>query len=428
MKSPSQLANQLVRQWQRGDWREEHLLRNLQVWPLRLPIGEPGAHSFRDDSAALRQHLQQWRAVAAHGPGQVAWTARQYRGGATPIDVPTHWVLLPSDCAAAFEQHADGSGGAQASADYRALTSVLPQVDMRFHALLLRRLALWRHLELAQVVTATRVALQLEPGCAQGRPLRALALDGNDSKFFERHAALLTALLDVRFEGEASRQGLTAFLDASPEGEHWVLVAPLAEGLLPFRRQRVTTTELQSCALPGRRILLVENERCLHQLPTPVLDTIAVLGSGLNLSWLSTPWLQERSVAYWGDLDTWGLAMLARACQHLPGLQALLMDQTSFDTYAHLAVPEPVHAPLPLANTLSPAVQALNLHLRAQERGRLEQEFLPAHVVAQAIAAWGADAIDSGKTIRPHPTLGDSIGMAAEVAHGSHTDVPPAKK
>ncbi len=40
----------------------------------------------------------------------------------------------------------------------------------------------------------------------------------------------------------------------------------------------------------------------------------------------------------------------------------------------------------------------------------------------------GADAVDIGKTIHPHPTLGETIGMAAEVAHGSCTDVPPMRK
>ena len=40
----------------------------------------------------------------------------------------------------------------------------------------------------------------------------------------------------------------------------------------------------------------------------------------------------------------------------------------------------------------------------------------------------GADAVDIGKTIHPHPTLGESVGMAAEVAHGSCTDLPPQKK
>ena len=40
----------------------------------------------------------------------------------------------------------------------------------------------------------------------------------------------------------------------------------------------------------------------------------------------------------------------------------------------------------------------------------------------------GADEVDIGKTIHPHPTLGESIGMAAEVAHGTCTDLPPAKR
>jgi dihydrolipoamide dehydrogenase len=40
----------------------------------------------------------------------------------------------------------------------------------------------------------------------------------------------------------------------------------------------------------------------------------------------------------------------------------------------------------------------------------------------------GADAVDIGKTIHPHPTLAESIGMAAEVAEGVCTDLPPVKK
>jgi len=40
----------------------------------------------------------------------------------------------------------------------------------------------------------------------------------------------------------------------------------------------------------------------------------------------------------------------------------------------------------------------------------------------------GADEVDIGKTIHPHPTLGESIGMAAEVAHGTCTDLPPPRR
>ena len=40
----------------------------------------------------------------------------------------------------------------------------------------------------------------------------------------------------------------------------------------------------------------------------------------------------------------------------------------------------------------------------------------------------GSDAVDIGKTIHPHPTLGESVGMAAELYEGVCTDMPPVKK
>lgn len=40
----------------------------------------------------------------------------------------------------------------------------------------------------------------------------------------------------------------------------------------------------------------------------------------------------------------------------------------------------------------------------------------------------GCDPVDIGKTIHPHPTLGESIGMAAEVFEGVCTDLPPPRR
>jgi dihydrolipoamide dehydrogenase len=40
----------------------------------------------------------------------------------------------------------------------------------------------------------------------------------------------------------------------------------------------------------------------------------------------------------------------------------------------------------------------------------------------------GCHPEDIGKTIHPHPTLGESIGMAAEVFEGVCTDLPPTKR
>jgi len=40
----------------------------------------------------------------------------------------------------------------------------------------------------------------------------------------------------------------------------------------------------------------------------------------------------------------------------------------------------------------------------------------------------GADPEDIGKTIHPHPTLSESVGLAAEVFEGVCTDLLPARK
>ncbi|HEY4068939.1 MAG TPA: dihydrolipoyl dehydrogenase [Burkholderiaceae bacterium] len=40
----------------------------------------------------------------------------------------------------------------------------------------------------------------------------------------------------------------------------------------------------------------------------------------------------------------------------------------------------------------------------------------------------GADAFDIGKTIHPHPTLGETMGLAAEAFEGACTDLPPVKR
>lgn len=387
MKSPQALAAKLAQQWHSADWRERQLLGGPAAWPLMLPIGQPATQVFINNATALRQHLQQWREVEQHNLGRVQWQDRRYRGSSDTIAVPTHWRLdKPSHYLAAIG-HFKTPGHAQIKADYARLGTLIAAVERGgFQRLLVRRLAQWREIPADAVIAAAGIALQLEPGCAQDKPLRALAMQGNDSKFFERHAGLLTALLDERFDGEASRQGLTGFLGAWAEEDHWLLIAPLAPGLLPFARQRVPASELMATPLPDSRILLIENERCLHQLPQPLAGTIAILGAGLHLSWLAAPWLQQRHVAYWGDLDTWGLRMLALARSHLPQLHPLLMDKSTFDAHADRAVAEPVHAQaLP---DLRPEEAALDAYLRELECGRLEQEFLPADRVARAIADW----------------------------------------
>jgi hypothetical protein len=376
LKSPDELARALARQWEDASKREQLVLHS-NTWPVEVPIGRPTAARFTHETTMVRAHVEAWRAIEA---GQVRTESMRFRSAAEPVEIPVAWAL------ASAAEWVDATGNAGIAQEHAQLSQLLDGSPTLFHRLLVRQRSLWRARSTAEVLQAVDLALALEPGIAAGRPLRSIALVGIDSKFIERHTALVTALLDARFDGRASRLGLVGFLEAADEGDHWLLVVPLDPGLLPFQRQRVRTTELMDVPLPASRIVLVENERCVHLMP-PLTDTIAILGAGLNLGWLSAPWLRERQVGYWGDMDTWGLTMLANARQQLPRLTPLLMDQSLFDCWAsRFAVPEDSPAALEPPNALTPSEQALYRHLLAQPKGRLEQEFLPEAVVADAFA------------------------------------------
>lgn len=291
-----------------------------------------------------------------------------------PLDTPSQWV--------------QAAGSSEVRREYDTLSRLASVLDPRFHSLVIRRRSLVMDKPESDVIRSGKVALQLQPGCAEGKPLRALSIAGTDSKFFERNRQLVTLMLDILFDGQASETGLEAFLGAEDDGHHWLLVADLDGSLLPFTQMRVRAHELQSTPLPGERLILVENERCLHQLPR-VSGTVSVLGSGLNLSWLNATWLKDRATAYWGDIDTWGLTMLASARKHLPPLTPLLMDRITFDTFADASgVEEPQPAPSITPPGLTGSEAKLYQRLRQADRGRLEQEFLPVCVVHRAIGDW----------------------------------------
>lgn len=378
LKSPDELAGLLVRQWQSADKREHRLL-NPQAWPLHLTIGRPQPTLIANHTEEVREHVALWRKVTV---GEVQWQSTTFRSAAGPVSLPVQWKI-PSP-----EEWARASGDAQVQLELRRLQYFLGHVDTRFHSLLIRYRGLWRDRSDEEVVQASALTLELEPGIAAGRPLRALALAGIDSKFIERNRGLVTALLDVLFDRQASQVGLTSFLDAADEGDHWLLVAPLSAGLLPFTQQRVRARELMNTPLPAEHILLVENDRCLHLLPT-LRDTIAVLGSGLDLAWLGADWLSQRHLGYWGDMDTWGLNMLARARTLQPHLGAFLMERSLFEQHAAtLAVAEPITAGQTLPTGLTEPEQAFYRHLIGLPKGRIEQEFLPRETVTHVLSRW----------------------------------------
>ena len=143
--------------------------------------------------------------------------------------------------------------------------------------------------------------------------------------------------------------------------------------------------------MPGERLLIVENESCQHQLPV-LSHTIAVLGAGFDLGWTDAGWLSNKKVAYWGDIDTWGLHCLATARKFIRHLDPLLMSSEIFAQFGELAVPEPVVAGTELPEDLTQAEKSLYGRLLHEPRGRLEQEFLPEELCRTTIVTSAHDS------------------------------------
>ncbi len=381
MKSPEELRLKLARQWENADLRENRLLHEPDAWPIILPIGKPPPAKIQDTTGIVRQHFEIWRAVSI---GNVVWKESSYHSIDGPVSYPAEWILHdPIEWVAAC-------GDKKITHQYRLLSKFLEVAKPETHPLLIRRRSLWSDRETEEVDKVLRVVDELRPGMAEGRPLRALSLAGNDTKFFERNERLLLALLDVRFDGEATQQGLETFLGASSNRGHWLLVYDLDGSLLPFEQLRIRAAELSKQALPGKRLLIIENESCLHQLPK-LPDTLAVLGTGFDLAWTAAEWLKEKNVAYWGDLDTWGLYLLGRARMHISKLVPILMTQEVFGANVQHAVAEKTLAEIPEDWPLTVTEKKLYFDLKKQPAGRLEQEFIPVQTVHESLKEWLLD-------------------------------------
>lgn len=388
MKSPSELSQRLAKQWQNGQLRELRLLED--EFPIILPIGKPTAQLVKSTTHLVKHHLDLWRNVTL---GEVVYADKSYRatGSDSLVSIPTHWKI------GNLTQWVDASADKTVKAEATFLKVLLENADELFHSFLVRKRSYWKKMDLLEALKALELVQILEPNCAKGVPLRAFSVAGIDTKFFERNRSFILALLDIRFDGLASELGLEGFLGAWRESDHWLLVLDLDPegGLLPFTQMRVRTTELLTEFCRVKHCLIVENVKCLHLIPK-MKNTIAILGAGLDLLWTKAEWLKSVRVAYWGDIDTWGLAMLSTVRRNIPHVNNLLMTEEVFESHAEQsAVVEKTIVARELLTHLTESELRLYDKLVSLGIGRLEQEFIGVDRVREEIIEWEKEAIDN---------------------------------
>jgi len=373
--------------------REYENLRNLRLrllgqreFPLRLNLRPPSEAQALADLGRLRQFVTEWREYTL--AGQVEWQIRQYpKLGPQRLPVRLEIADLATLLAVI------GDDAVARSYHWQHLMQPLLSWDARLYPALVQQLESLEALSPDDQQLLLSALQQLQPGMGSGDYLRALPLRDVDTKFIQRHARLLQSLLDQLHSGAVSQAGgLLPWLNCTANPCNWLWVRPLcpstqaALGGLPLLQ--LPSDYLQQHALPGQAILVVENLESGLGLPY-LDDTVAVFGGGRNVSWMSATWLPARAVAYWGDIDTWGLQILSDARSRCPHLSPVMMDRATLDRFGERRVAERVSAS-EMPQVLTPDEQELwqDLLELPPNANRLEQERLPAAYIQEYLQIW----------------------------------------
>jgi len=179
--------------------------------------------------------------------------------------------------------------------------------------------------------------------------IRQITIPGIDTKFIERNKRILLQMMcflrpeiygdrPVPLAGNGFEKSLGLLYD-----EALVRFRILDRGLYLSGLSDISLTlsEFESLNLPAARVFITENK--INGLAFPdVKSSIVIFGLGYGISMLEqVRWLKEKSIFYWGDIDTHGFSILSMVRNIFPQCISLLMDEDTLLMHRDAWVEEP---------------------------------------------------------------------------------------
>lgn len=381
---PADVLTTLRRRWETGVDLAA-FAAGEQYEPIQLPIRGPSA----GDLAARFGEAQDWSTRWERAAGR---TLRIQYGdiGGRRVGVNRIPQRVWVDSAERLWRHLGVLGEVDAYVELVRRTEpripeLLPLMRSRPHKVLELR-AVWDLL--------VETVLWIELHATQSRLyVRQLDVPGVDTKFVERHRAVLSSLLDLRLDPSRidPTAAATDFVGRygfrrKPSYVRFRVLDPADRN--SFSEMSVRADELAQLPIAQRRIFAVENEVTYLAFPE-VTDAVVIFGGGYAISALAPlSWLSGRDLVYWGDLDTHGFAILNLLRRQFPSTRSMLMDRQTLFAHESQWVTEPSQSLGPLDH-LTPVEQRLYGDLVDQTFGaavRLEQERIRFSAIQQALA------------------------------------------
>jgi hypothetical protein len=362
-------------------------------FPLRLTLRTP---SSRDLSERFDE-VRAWIADVGRAPGIRIEHRRVNHRVLGPNDVPAQaWVDALDDAIAIAGHHEEAAAIGDMARTAQRRRGEVVQLLWRRPVKMAAHAEVWdRLLDLVDWIEA-------HP--APGVFIRQVDLPGIHTKLIEDHRSILGELIDLavpsavvdpsatgvkgfeRRYGFRSKPNLIRFRVLDPDRQ--LLAHQPGEG--PDHVADITVDPDTFARLDPDvgTVFLVENEVNFLTFPQRA-DSMVIWGAGFGTERLAAAqWLEDRSLWYWGDIDTHGFAILDELRRRFPAVASFLMDERTLLEHRSRWMSEdhPESRDLP---RLTPAEGELYDRLRHHRLGdsvRLEQERIGYQYLLAAIA------------------------------------------
>jgi len=390
------LPDEVMQLIKRREWDNMTALKSRLIgeraFPICIGLKIPNGRSALSDMEHFLRFMAAWKAF----PHQemIQWESKNLRHFSTQT-MPTFLVVQ------SIKQLIQLLGGGAHARHQLWEKNMTPLLNLRaggrcdplWYSSLVKWLEVIEQLSEEESQLLAKLLPQLKPSLGQGCYLRALPLKGIDTKFLEKHQALIEGLSDVLHHGEITAAGgLLVWLDCHINPADWLTIRPLCEttrkllGNLPILK--IPSEIFKAYELPAKNIIVVENLQSGLALPD-MDDTIAVIGAGKNVAWLDAQWLHHKRVGYWGDVDTWGLLILSEARRRFSQVEPLMMDVETLKAHEDRMVIDPnPQMTLPSYLHEKEIILFNDLVAKKFKSNRLEQERLSSDYVHQKIQDW----------------------------------------
>ena len=329
---PKELKARLTRLWDRGELLRDEVTGNVR-FPLRMSLKSPTSADLTDRFNEVRE----WAAeLAVTSSVSVEWQELRHRvQGAQKLPVCV-WVNTLDDALTWLGKRKDWERfSVQVSTTRQTHPALMPWLEKRpLQALELS--VEWPQL----LAVVTWLVGHPRPGIY----LRQVDVPGVHSKFIETHRSVLAELLDLALPVDAVDAGKTGisqfparygFLE-KPTRIRFRVLDPSIQ-VVPGAASPDVTLDADSFTrldLDVQRVFITENETNFLAFP-PVCNAIVIFGAGYGWDALSrSRWLKNRSIHYWGDIDTHGFGILDQLRGHFDHVISFLMDRATLDAHA----------------------------------------------------------------------------------------------